>query len=111
MKWFKSLGIWAILGGGFIAAMMIMNARRAGAMETQVEWDESKIKKLKRGSAYDIHEAKKLQSDIAVKKVKAREVRKKSEAQFERIGQDETINDIATRFNNKRVRRRKNKPA
>jgi len=104
--WLKSLSWVAIAGAIAVAAGMILNARRAGALEVQVQHDEDKIKELQKGTAVDIQKAKKLQSNIAVKKIKAREVRKKSEASLERIGEDETMADIAARFNGKRVRSR-----
>jgi len=106
MKWLKSLSWVAIAGAIGTAIMMILNARRAGAMEATVAHHEDHIKELQQGSAVDIQEAKKLQSNITAKKIKARTVRKKSEASMERLGQDETMADIAKRFNGKRVRRR-----
>ena len=106
LTWIKSLGWIAILGAIGAAIMMILNARRAGKLEANVAHQETRIKQLQQGTATDIQAAAKLQEGIAVKKVKAREVRKKSEASLERIGQDETMADIAKRFNGRRVRSR-----
>jgi uncharacterized coiled-coil protein SlyX len=105
--WLKSLSWIAIAGAIGTAALMIINARRAGALEVTVAHGESQIKELNKGSAADIHAARKLQSQIDAKKIDARLVRKKSEASLERLGQDETMADIAARFNGSRVRRRK----
>ncbi len=104
--WIKGLSWVAILGAVGAAAVMVLNAKRAGKLEANVAHQEDEIKELNKGSIEDVQAAKKLQEGIAVKKEKAREVRKKSEASLERIGQDETMADIAERFNGKRVRRR-----
>ncbi len=86
--------------------MMVLNARRAGKMEAVVEQGETRIKQLNLGTSDDIQAAANLQASIDVKKFKAREIRKKAEKHQERIGQDETMADIAMRFNGKRVRHR-----
>ena len=105
ITWIKGLS-WLVIGGAIFAAIgMILNARRAGKMEAEVAHDETRIKELNKGTAVEIQAAAKLQDGIGVKKIKAREVRKKSEASLERIGQDETMADIATRFNNKNNKR------
>lgn len=106
ITWFKSLSWIALAGmlGG--AIMMILNAHRAGKMEADIVHQEKRISQLNKGTATDIQAAAKKQDKIDVKKVKAREVRKNSEASLERIGQNETMADIATRFNGKRVRSR-----
>lgn len=107
ITWIKSLSWIAIAGAIGTAVLMVLNARRAGKMEAEVAHGEEKIKKLQEGSAADIKQAKKLQDKITVRKIQAREVRKRSETSLERIGQDETMADIAARFNGKRVRSRK----
>lgn len=104
--WFKSLS-WIAIGGLAIAAVgMVVRAYSAGKMEATVEAGEAKIKKLNAGTTEDIQAAAVLQVKIAVKKEQARDVRKKSEKSLERIGQHETMADIAARFNGKRVRSR-----
>lgn len=97
---------WAILIAMFAGAMMVRHARRAGVIETDVKHQEAEIVRLNKGTTVDIHEAKARQEAIAEKKLQARAVRKKAEANLNRIGQDETMADIAERFNNKRVRAR-----
>jgi len=105
--WIKSLS-WIVVAGIIWAAVgMILNARRVGKLEAQVAHKESQVKDLRKDQAVDIRVAKKLQDEIAVKKIEALVVRRKSEASFERLGEDETIADIAERFNGKRVRSRK----
>ncbi len=108
IAWLKGLSWVVILGAVGAAIMMVMRAHRAGQMEAEVSQQETRVKNLNKGTKADIREAQILQVGIAVKKEKAREVRKKSEASLERIGQDETMADIADRFNNKsgRVRHR-----
>ena len=86
--------------------MMVMRARAVGKMEATIEHQEGLVSVLQGGTNKDILAAKRLQNDIASKKIEAREIRKKSEASLERIGQDETMADIAKRFNGKRVRSR-----
>jgi hypothetical protein len=104
--WIKSLS-WIAIGGAIVTAiMMILGAKRSGKMEAEVAHDEERIKTLQKGTAADIQKAKTLQQGIDAKKIKAREVRKKTEKRLERIGEDESMADIAARFNGKRVRSR-----
>lgn len=111
--WLKGLGWLAVGGAIFAAVMMVLRAFSAGKMEAEIEHDESRITDLQTGTAVEIQEAAKLQKSIGVKKIKAREIRKKAEKHQERIGQNETMADIADRFNNKsgRVRSRSDKAA
>ena len=106
--WLKSLGWIAILTAVGVAIMMVLRAFAAGRLEAEVEQGEIEIKQLNKGTENDIQAAMKKQIKITAKKVKAREVRKKSEKSLERIGQHETMADIADRFNSKskRVRSR-----
>jgi len=106
LTWLRSLGIWAILGAIGTAIFMVLNARRAGRIEANIEHGESLIRELNRGTDDDIKAAKGIQESIKKKKILAREVRKRSEASLERIGQDETMADIAERFSAGRVRKR-----
>jgi len=106
LTWIKSLSWLAILGTIGAAIAMVLNARRAGKMEANVARDEQKVKNLQHGTRADIEAAKQLQDAISLKKIQAREVRKKSAKSLERLGQDETMADIAKRFNGKRVRHR-----
>jgi len=107
ITWVKSLSWIAIAGAIGTAALMIYNAYRAGAKEAQIAHDEDRIKELETGTATEIQAARKLQNQIGAKKIDARLIRKKSEKSLERLGQDETMADIAKRFNGKRVRSRK----
>ncbi len=109
--WIKSLSWVALVGLVVGAIMMVLNAQRAGKMEVKVKAGETKIKQLNKGTENDIQAAAKLQAGISEKKVKAREIRKKAEKHQERIGQDETMADIAKRFNGKRVRSREDTAA
>lgn len=111
ITWLKSLSWLVILGAIGAAIMMVLNAYRAGRLEVEVEHGEARVKALNAGTAKEIKAAANLQSKITVKKFKAREVRKKSEASLERLGQDATMADIAERFNNRRVRSRKDAAA
>ena len=106
LTWIKSLS-WIAIGGAILAAVgMVWQAYAAGKMEAKVAHDEARIDELNKGTNSDIIAAAKLQNKIGVKKLKAREIRKKAEKHQERIGQDETMADIAARFNGKRVRSR-----
>ncbi len=104
--WLKSLSWVAIVGAIAAATMMVIRAFQASKMEAIVTSQEERIQDLSQGTIDDIKEAAALQKANIVRKRKAREIRKKSEANLERIGQDETMADIAERFNNKRVRSR-----
>ncbi len=106
-NWIKSLSWIALAGAIGAGALMVLNAYRAGKMEEYVATEEGNIKRLEKGTVRDVEEAIVLQDHIAERKVKAREIRKKAEKHQERIGQDETMADIAERFNGKRVRSRK----
>jgi len=111
VKWLKSLS-WVVISGAiFAAAVMVYQAWRAGQQEAVIKFQEDRVKELQQGTRWDINKAKLLQSEIAANKIQARDTRKKSEAALERIGQDETMADIAERFNNKRVRSRKDHTA
>ncbi len=106
ITWLKGLS-WIVIAGAIGAAiMMVLNARRAGKMEADIKHQEAQIEGLHQGTKDDLEAAAVLQIKIVVKKEKARDIRKKSEASLERIGQDETMADIAKRFNGKRVRHR-----
>ncbi len=111
LDWIKSLSWIAIAGAIGTAAVMIYNAKRAGKLEVEVKHDEAKVALLNNGSQIDIQAAAQLQGGITTKKKLAREVRKKTEKGLERLGEDEMLADIATRFNNKRVRSRKDAAA
>ncbi len=106
IAWVKSLSLWAILGAISAAIFMVLNARRAGRIEAEIDHGESRIRELNQGTNADITAAKGIQEDIKRKKILADEVRKKSEKALERLGQDETMADIAERFNGRRVRER-----
>jgi hypothetical protein len=106
ITWFKSLGLVAVLGGIGAAVLMVMRAHAAGRLEAEIKHQEARVDALGTASADEVAAAAKLQEQIAVKKVKAREIRKKAEKHQERIGEDETMADIAARFNGKRVRGR-----
>lgn len=109
IAWFKGLS-WIVIAGAMgVAAMMVLRAFNAGKLEAEIDNQEAAIRKLHKGTREEIKAAAALQVDITVKKVKAREIRKKSEKSLERIGQHETMGDIAERFNGKRVRSRSSK--
>lgn len=110
MKWIKSLGIWAILGGCATAALMFLRAYQAGKMEAQIDQQEDHIKELSRGTDADIAQAKVKQAEIKVLKIEARSIRKKSEAAQEQIGKNETMASIAGRFNSGTGRVRRKSP-
>ena len=106
ITWLKGLSWIAIAGAIGAAIMMVLRAYSAGKIETKIAAGETRIKELNKGTQADIKAAAKLQKNIEAKKIDARVIRKKSEASLERIGQDETMADIAERFNGKRVRAR-----
>ncbi len=106
LQWVSGLSGVALFAAVGAAIMMVLRAYQAGKMEVKIEHQEGRVLVLEGGTNKDIIAAKRLQNDIASKKIEAREIRKKSEASLERIGQDETMADIAKRFNGKRVRSR-----
>ncbi len=106
IAWLKGLSWVVILGAIGAAIMMVVNAHRAGKMEANVKHQEGRVKELNAGTTDDIKAAARLQNNITAKKILAREIRHRSEASLERLGQDETMADIAKRFNGKRVRHR-----
>lgn len=106
IAWLKGLS-WIVIAGAIGAAvMMVLNAYRAGKLEAEVDQQEHHIKELNASTVDDIAAARKLQNKITAKKILAREIRHRSEASLERLGQDATMADIAKRFNGKRVRHR-----
>ncbi len=106
ITWLKGLSWIAIAGAIGAAIMMVLRSYSASKIETKIAAGETRIKELNKGTQADIKAAAKLQKNIEAKKIDARVMRKKSEASLERIGQDETMADIAERFNGKRVRAR-----
>ncbi len=108
VTWLKSLSWIVILGAIGTAIVMVLNAHRAGMMEADIKHQEADFKRLNQDTEVEIEAAAELQHNIATKKRKARKIRKKSEVSLERIGQNETMADIADRFNSKsgRVRSR-----
>ena len=101
ITWLKSLSWIVILGTIGTAIVMVFNAHRAGVMEADAKHQEAEFKRLNQDTAVEIEAAAALQHTIAETKRKARKIRKKSEASLERIGQNETMADIANRFNSK----------
>ncbi len=106
MKWLKSLPIWAIIGTMVAAAMLVLRAYQSGKIEVQNEHDEGRIKALNKGTKADIKEAAKRQANIAKRNLRAEKIDEKSKASAKRIGQDESADDMFTRFESGSVRSR-----
>lgn len=102
MKWLKTLGailaaILLVLAGAKVGR----HKRRALRAEAQAEnllIDRTKV---------NLEKAAKLQKKVVVEKRKAAEAKVAAIAQLEKISeQDETLEDIADRFNSRRKRKR-----
>jgi hypothetical protein len=110
MSWvskIKSLGWVAIAGACLTAILMVLGGAKATRKEKAAKNLEKQIEsmahdKTKKG----IEKAAKLQKKADTHKDKAVAARQRTEARLESIGgKDETMADIAKRFNGRRVRK------
>lgn len=104
--WVKSLS-WVVIAGAIVTAiMMVLGTAKIGRQERRAERAEKKIEaiahdKTKKG----IQKAAKLQKTAVKHKEKAAATRQRTEARLQELGdKDETMADIADRFNKRKLR-------
>lgn len=103
--------ILTVLGGLLSAILLVFAGTKASRATRRAKEAEAKSTALLHDRTKDnLEKAAKFQASAAKHKEKAALAAKEVEAHLEKLGgQNETINDIATRFNNKRVRRKSGK--
>lgn len=110
--WIKGLSWVAIAGAIVTAALMVLGSAKVGRDERKAKHLEDEITAL-------AHDRTKKGIAVAAKKQKQKDklldnadvTRQRTEARLEKIGEDDTMADIAERFNNRRVRKRTDSPA
>ncbi len=110
--WFKGLGWVAIVGAIVTAILMVLGSAKVSRQTRAAKHLEDEITAL-------AHDRTKHGIAIAAKKQKQKDelldsadaTLKLTEARLEKISEDDTMADIAERFNNRRVRKRADRPA
>ena len=104
--WLKSLS-WIVIAGGILTAvLMVLGGAKAGRLQKRATNAENKVTamahdKTKKGIA----KAAKLQKAADKHKEKATATRQRTEARLQELGdKDETLADIADRFNKRKLR-------
>lgn len=104
--WLKSLS-WIVIAGGILTAvLMVLGGAKAGRLQRRATKAEDQVTamahdKTKKGIA----KAAKLQKAADKHKEKATATRQRTEARLEELGEkDETLADIADRFNKRKLR-------
>jgi biopolymer transport protein ExbB/TolQ len=104
--WIKSLSWIAIAGAIVTAVLMVLGGAKVGRQERRAERAEKQFESM----AHDrtkkgIDKAAKLQKAAVKHKEKAAATRQRTEARLQELGdKDETMADIADRFNKRKLR-------
>lgn len=103
--WIKSLGWIAIVGAIGTAVLMVLNSAQAGRLQRRADNAEKQVEAL----AHDrtkagIKKAAKLQKQKDKHLDNAAAARQRTEAQLEKISEDDEMADIADRFNKRKLR-------
>lgn len=110
MSWvnkLKSLSWVAIAGACVTAVLMVLGGAKVGREERKARQLEGEIEALKHDmTKQGINRAAKLQEKKNTHLKKAETVLAQTESRLERISEDDTMADIAERFNNRSVRKR-----
>ena len=110
--WFKGLGWVVIVGTIATAILMVLGSAKVGRLQRNAKHLENDITAL-------AHDRTREGIAVAAKKQKQKDklldsadaTLKRTEARLEKISEDDTMADIAERFNNRRVRKRTDSPA
>lgn len=104
--WIKSLSWVAIAGAAVTAIYFVFNAMRASGLETRAENAEKVAENLLNDQTRkNIEKAAKLQAGAAKDKEKASAVKAAAEKSLEKLSEsDNTMADIADRFNKRKHR-------
>jgi hypothetical protein len=104
--WIKSLSWIAIAGAIVTAILMVLGGAKVGRQDRRADRAERQVEamahdKTKKG----IEKAAKLQKAVVKHKEKAAATRQRTEARLKELGEkDETLADIADRFNKRKLR-------
>lgn len=104
--WFKGLGLVAIAGAIVTAILMVLGGAKVGRQERRADRAEKQAEALAHDrTKQGIEKAAKLNTAAKKHKDKAATIRKKTEARLQELGdKDETMADIADRFNKRKLR-------
>jgi hypothetical protein len=104
--WLKSLSLVAIAGAVVTAILMVLGGAKAGRQQRRADHAEKKVEMLAHDKTKEsIQLAAKLQKEAVTQKEKAAASRQRTEARLEELGaKDETLADIADRFNKRQLR-------
>jgi hypothetical protein len=104
----KAFGPVKIAGSILTAVLLVLAGAKAGREKRRAEKAEKKVESLHfEGSKKSIEKAVELQKQVDSHKEKAELVKQGMEAKLEELGsKDETLADVADRFNARRVRKR-----
>lgn len=106
LDWIKSLS-WIVIAGAIgTAILLVLNAVRASRLEDRANAGEQReAELLNSGITGNLVKASALQKEIAQVKDKAAVLRAKAETQLEKLSEsDNTMADIADRFNKRKLR-------
>jgi hypothetical protein len=108
VAWFKSLSWVAILGAAATAVYFVVNAMRASGMEKRAANAEKNAENLLHDvTKKNIEKAARLQARAAKDKEKATAVKAAAVKSLEKLSEsDNTMADIADRFNKRELRDR-----
>ena len=101
-----------VLSGIGAAVMFVLRGRKIGKLVALNQRDEEKVRMLSNGTSANLKEAAKYQANIASRNETAALLVTKTENSLHKaVGHEETLADIANRYNSARVRKRTSKPA
>lgn len=105
-NWFKSLSWIALAGVIGTAIMFAFNASKATRLTKRARAAEDRAENIIQDNTWkSLSKAEKLRKGVTLDKRKALTAKLEAERQLENIGgKDETLADIANRFNGRRVR-------
>lgn len=103
----KSIGWVATAGAVVTAIMLVLAGAKAGREKKRAKKAELKVESLhQEKTKKSIEKAVELQAKVTLHKERAELAKQSMEAKLEELGgKDETLADIAARFNGRRVRK------
>lgn len=106
IAWFKSLSWVALAGAAATAVYFVFNAMQASRLERRAEVAETNVDNLLNDRTREnLEKATKLQAEVVRDKFKAIAVKAKAEKSLEKLSEsDNTMSDIADRFNKRKLR-------
>lgn len=111
--WVKTLPLWAVLGAVTTAVFMAMAGAKAARFEKRARNAQTNAENLLQDKTkLNVEKAAKLQREAEKHKEKAAIAKAEAEARIEELGnKNETLDDIADRFNSRRLRKSTDQPS